>query len=77
MFARMRGMKGEVIDLPEGFRWDKRPSNHVAILCPDGTPLRMRSGIPLTLSLTPSDRRTRKNELARVRQALRARGEEA
>lgn len=77
MFAlRSRGMKGDVLSLPEGYDWVKGSADtHVKISCPDGSVLRMPSGIPVACSLTPSDHRTRKNEWARIKKALRARGE--
>lgn len=59
------------LGLPEGYTLQQQGgSSHLRVLCPDGTPLRMPNGIPVTVSLTPSDYRTRKNELARIRRAL-------
>jgi hypothetical protein len=77
MFAmRKRGMKGEALCLPPGYEWKSDPSpNHVGIVCPDGSKLRMPNGIPVKCSMTPSDYRTRKTEWSRIKKALRSRGE--
>jgi hypothetical protein len=46
-------------------------SGHRYVLGPDGEKLRLPSGLPLMVSVSPSDYRTRKNELARQKKALR------
>lgn len=59
------------LDLPEGYTVRHRgKTQHLEIVKPDGEVLRMPSGIPVILSLTPGISRTRKIELARVRRAI-------
>ena len=61
------------LELPSGLRLGAQPHNgHLPVLRADGTPLRTATGVPIKVSLTPSDWRTRKNELARIRRALEA-----
>jgi len=65
MFARRK------LDLPDGLRLGAQTSGgHVPVLREDGTALRSPSGLPIKVSLTPSDWRSEKNELARIRRAL-------
>lgn len=60
------------LGLPEGYTLEQSPGTaHLRVMCPDGTPLRMPSGIPVVVSLTPSDWRTRKTEASRIKRALR------
>lgn len=62
------------LELPNGLRLAKPSrSGHVHVLDEAGEPLRMPSGIPIKVSVSPSDWRTQKNELARIRRALEAR----
>lgn len=62
----------EHLGLPKGYRLEGT-RNHQRILCPDGQPLRMPSGIPVVISLSPGIPRTKRIEAARVRQAIRHR----
>lgn len=69
---KKRGTKDvDLLGLPEGYtlRLAGR-SNHFAVICPDGMPLRMPGGIPVRVALTPGDRRTRRLEATRIRRAL-------
>lgn len=61
----------EHLGLPTGYRIEQQTSSHYRIIRPDGTPLRSAAGIPITVACTPSDWRGRKNEIARIRRALR------
>ena len=66
----MRGRKDLV--LPKGFFLRQEPGTaHLAVLRPDGTPLRLPGGMPVKVACSPSDWRTAKNEQARIRKALK------
>lgn len=60
------------LELPEGL--DVVPakrSGHLRVVYRvDGRPLRTETGVPIQIALTPSDHRTRRNELARIRRAM-------
>jgi hypothetical protein len=58
--------------LPEGYGLIPLRSGHLGITRPDGERLRSATGLPLCVSLTPSDWRSSQNELARIRRALSA-----
>lgn len=59
------------LELPAGLHLAKPSrSGHVHVLDEAGKPLRMPNGIPIKVSVSPSDWRTQKNELARIRRAL-------
>lgn len=45
---------------------------HLFVLDPDGQPLRKANGIPIKVCSTPSDNRSRANERATIRTALRS-----
>lgn len=60
----------EHLDLPKGYRLEGT-RNHQRIICDDGEVLRMPSGIPVTISLSPGIARTKRVEKARVQQAIR------
>lgn len=60
----------ELLKLPPGYTLRVRPSNHLGVYKPDGTPLRTPSGLPVTTAASPSDWRSRKNETSRIRRAI-------
>lgn len=47
--------------------------DHAVIYLPDGSILRTESGMIIKVAGTPGDWRTRRNEISRIRRALRAR----
>ncbi len=59
--------------LPHGYRLVQNGGSHLQVVAPDGSLLRSPTGVPIAVSLSPSDHRTRKNEVARIRRALDAR----
>jgi len=71
------------LDLPDGYTLAVSGTQHLTVICPDGEPLRMPNGVPVTCALTPGTDRTRTIEASRIRRALRgeadtpARGVEA
>ncbi len=63
-------MSDNPLNLPPGYRTRQAKSGHLEVVRPDGKPLRARGGLPIKVSLTPSDWRTRRNEAARIRRAI-------
>lgn len=47
-------------------------NGHYSVLGPDDERLRRENGVPIQVSVTPSDRRTVKTELAKIRAAMAA-----
>lgn len=56
---------------------ERQPSravgHHPLIVMPDGELLRLDSGVPVIVCATPGDRRSLRNDVARIRRALRSR----
>ena len=63
------------LDLPKGYTLKLSGTQHLTVICPDGEPLRMPNGVPVTCALTPGTDRTRTIEAARIRRALRGEAE--
>ena len=62
--------------LPEGLHLQvaaKGNPHHAVMVTATGEKLRLPSGMPVHCSTSPSDHRTRKIELSRIRKALEAR----
>ena len=59
------------LDLPKGYTLKLSGTQHLTVICPDGEPLRMPNGVPVTCALTPGTDRTRTIEASRIRRALR------
>ena len=60
------------LDLPDGYTLAVSGTQHLTVICPDGEPLRMPNGVPVTCALTPGTDRTRTIEASRIRRALRS-----
>lgn len=59
------------MELPPGYTLRRRPRNgHWVIIRPDGEVLRQANGLPMHVCFSPSDYRTRKNEMAKVKKAI-------
>lgn len=59
------------LDLPADYELRSAGSGgHLLVIRPDGQPLRL-GGLPLQVACSPGDNRTRTNERARIRRALR------
>lgn len=58
------------VALPAGTTLGPEHKGHYAVLGPNGDLLRSRSGLPIKICSTPSDWRSRKNEMARIKRAL-------
>ena len=69
--AMKSGMRAVVDELPEGAFLGPVSHGHYFIVREDGSLLRTPTGLPIKICSSPSDRRTRKNEMARIRRALR------
>jgi hypothetical protein len=61
--------------LPPGSTIERQSprARHDTVLLPDGSPLRDDRGMPVTIAWSPGDQRTRRNEAAKIRKALRQR----
>jgi len=71
MNKRVKEMR-RVLGIPDDYQLEHlHASGHFRILTPDGKVLRTEYGVPITVCNSPSDVRTRKNEAARIRRALR------
>ena len=75
----MKDLRELLRELPPGSRIERRAGQgrgHPVVFLPDGELLRDRGGRPVFVSLTAGDRsRGRKNDVAVIRRALRAREE--
>lgn len=60
----------EHLDLPKGYKLEGT-GQHQRIVCDDGEILRLPSGMPVTISLSPGISKTKRVEKARVQKALR------
>lgn len=66
---------GAKIDYPNESRDDqpaRRRGRHPVVILADGSILRTAEGVPVAISCTPGDYHTRKNEISRIRRALKA-----
>lgn len=72
--SAMKDLRRE-LGLPDGYTLsaEGKKSCHLQVYRPDGKVLRSVEGLPIVVSLTPSDWRGRKNEKARIRKALEGR----
>ena len=72
---------GYTLGWPEVYRGENEEPHkiggrggHLYVLRPDGTPLRMANGLPVKIACSPQGNRSERNDLAKIRRALREQG---